>query len=166
MFYRHQKSEAVQPLVQPKLNVGVLSDLPDEAGLAAYLRTFLEIWNAELTPESEFTWALMSPPSHAPLLAVRFTTRYKNGRPTAKVDVPDRASWSGVLADLQEQALIPAGTSRIFIDTFFRYISDREILFIKRNERRFWTRTAAREDAESALAHLMNLEDVGPGGKR
>jgi hypothetical protein len=52
----------------------------------------------------------------------------------------------------------------MFIDTFFRYVSDREILFIKRNERRFWTCTAAREDAESSLTHLMNLEEGVPGG--
>ena len=107
----------------------------------------------------------MSPPSHAPLLAVRFTTRYKNGRPVKRLEAPDSASWASVLADLQKHALVP-GTARIFVDTFFRYVSDREILFIKRNERRFWTRTAAREDAESALAHLMNLEDIGPGGKQ
>jgi hypothetical protein len=59
--------------------------------------------------------------------------------------------------------LVPAGTSRIFIDTFFRYVSDREILFVKRNERRFWTRTAAREDAESAVTYLMNQEEGVPG---
>jgi hypothetical protein len=70
------------------------------------------------------------------------------------------------LAHLHQHSLVHAGTSRIFIDTFFRHVSDREILFIKRNERRFWTRTAAREDAESALTHLMNLEDVIPGGRQ
>jgi hypothetical protein len=57
-------------------------------------------------------------------------------------------------------------SSRIFIDTFFRAVSEHEILFIKRNERRFWTRTAAREDAESALTQLINLEDVAQDGKR
>jgi hypothetical protein len=45
-------------------------------------------------------------------------------------------------------------------------VTDREILFIKRNERRFWTSTAAREDAESALTHLMNVEDALSGEKR
>ena len=108
----------------------------------------------------------MSPPSHAPLLAVRFTTRYKNGRTAKRVEAPDVASWSSVLAQLQKHSLVPAGASRIFIDTFFRYISDREILFIKRNEQRFWTRSAAREDAESALTYLMNLEDTGRGDRQ
>jgi hypothetical protein len=74
--------------------------------------------------------------------------------------------WRNLLAKLEKDSLVPAGSSRIFIDTFFRHVSNHEILFIKRNERRFWTRTAAREDAESALTRLMNLEEVAPGGCR
>jgi len=70
------------------------------------------------------------------------------------------------LAHLQQHSLVHEGASRIFLDTFFRHVGDRQILFIKRNERRFWTRTAAREDAESALTHLMSLEDVVSGDKR
>jgi len=166
MFYRHQKSEAVQPAPRPDLSAGVLSDLHGDAGLTAYLRTFLEIWNAELAPDGEFSWSVMSPPSDAPLLAVRFRTRYKNDRAPTLVEAHDSTSWAGVLADLQKHALVPVGMSRVFVDTFFRYISDREILFIKRNERRFWTRSAAREDAESALTHLMNLEDLAAGERQ
>jgi len=36
---------------------------------------------------------------------------------------------------------------RIFIDTFFRYVSDRRSCLSRRNEGRFWTRSAGREDA-------------------
>lgn len=83
-----------------------------------------------------------------------------------EIRLSDPATWSGVLTHLPQHSLVHAGSSRIFIDTFFRYVSDREILFIKRNERRFWTRTAAREDAESALTHVMNLEESAPGEGR
>ena len=163
LFYEHQKGSALREVNLPTNRSGLLSDLPeeDEDNLVPYLRVFLEIWNAELAPDGEFSWSVMSPPSSAPLLAVRFTTRYKNAPKDAQ-DSNDDASWSNVLASLQEHALIPTGTSRIFIDTFFRYFGDREILFIKRNERRFWTRTASREDAESALTHLMNREASVP----
>jgi hypothetical protein len=57
---------------------------------------------------------------------------------------------------LQKNARTHLDSSRIFVDSFFRYVSETEILFIKRNEQRFWTRTAAREDAEAALTFLMN----------
>lgn len=167
MFYRHQKSEAVKEVVRPKRSTGVLDDLGQADGiLTTYLRTFLQFWNNELAPDGEFAWRILSPPSGAPLLAVCFSSRYKKDQPPTGLPENQAEAWTEVLARLQQHSLVPAGTSRIFIDTFFRYVSDREILFIKRNERRFWTRTAAREDAESALTHLMNSEEVIQGVKQ
>jgi hypothetical protein len=164
LFYQHHKGKALQEVIQPARSFGTLSDLsPRDEGMPAYLRTFLEAWNSELAPNGEFAWRVLSPPSHAPLLAVSFTTRYRNHPLPIESRGHDPAGWSGLLANLNQDSLVHAATSRIFVDTFFRYVSDREILFIKRNERRFWTRTAAREDAESALTHLMNLEDGAPG---
>jgi hypothetical protein len=166
LFYRHQKSNALQETVRPTQSFGSLSDVAQaDDGLAAYLRTFLEVWNGELSPDGEFTWNILSPPSRAPLLAVCFTTQYKKN-PLPKPTEDDANAWSKLLKGLGKDSLVPANNSRIFIDTFFRHVSDREVLFIKRNERRFWTRTAAREDAESALTHLMNSEDIASGGKR
>jgi hypothetical protein len=167
LFYRHHNGDSLREVVQPRRSVGTLSDLPGaEDGLSAYLRIFIEIWNGELAPDGELAWRVLSPPSGAPLLAVSFMTRYRQDVPPAAMSDTNAEAWSRVLARLQEDSLVHGGSSRIFIDTFFRYIGDREILFIKRNERRFWTRTAAREDAESALAYLMNADDDGSGGER
>lgn len=159
LFYRHQKSSAAQPVIQPTHNTGTLTDLSEaDEGLAAYLRTFLESWNDELEPDGEFSWQILSPPSNAPLLAVRFTTRYKKD-PLPKLANKPAKAWHDLLAKLEKESRVHAGSPQVFTDTFFRFVSDREIFFIKRNERRFWTRTAAREDAESALTHLINLEE-------
>jgi hypothetical protein len=159
LFYRHQNSDALAKVIQPAQNIGILTDVAkDENGLAAYLHTFLEVWNDELAPDGEFIWQILSPPSGAPLLAVRFTTRYKQDPLPKRTDQPIKA-WHELLAKLEKDSRVPVGSPQVFTDTFFRYVSDREIFFIKRNERRFWTRTAAREDAESALTHLMNLEE-------
>lgn len=159
LFYRHQTSSAVKEVVRPAKSAGVLDNLGnDNDGLTAYLRTFLEIWNKELGPEGEFSWRIMSPPSNAPLLAVCFSTHYRRDA-LPDVHQEEGAAWRGLLKHLDANSRVRAGSARIFIDTFFRYVSNREIVFIKRNERRFWTRTAAREDAESALTHLMNLEE-------
>jgi hypothetical protein len=166
LFYCHQKSDAVREVVEPQCRSGVLTDLgQDEDGLALYLRAFLEVWNNELGPDGEFGWRIYSPPSKAPLLAVCFTTRYKKD-PLPKSSGNEAEAWHKLLAKLARNSLTRADASRIYIDTFFRHVTDREILFIKRNERRFWTSTAAREDAESALTHLMNLEEAVSGGKR
>ena len=167
LFYQHRNGESLSEVLQPTREFGRLSDLSQaEDGLTAYLRTFLEIWNAELAPDGELAWRVLSPPSGAPLLAVSFTTCYKRDEPPAGLSDTNVEAWSNAIARLQQDSLVPGGSSRVFIDTFYRYVGDREILFIKRNERRFWTRTAAREDAESALTHLMTVEDVGSGGER
>jgi hypothetical protein len=166
LFYRHQTSNALQEIVRPTQSFGTLSDVAQaDDGLAAYLRTFLEVWNSELSPDGELAWHILSPPSRAPLLAVCFTTQYKKN-PLPKPTEDDAEAWNNLLKRLDKDSVVHANSSRIFIDTFFRHVSDHEVLFIKRNERRFWTRTAAREDAESALTHLMNLEDIAAGGKR
>jgi hypothetical protein len=166
LFYRHQRSEALHPVVRPETGFGTLTDVAQaDGGLAGYLRTFLEVWNEELAPDGEFAWRVLSPPSRAPLLAVHFATRYKKD-PLLKAAADDANAWQELLTKLQEDSLLEAGSSRIFIDTFFQYVADDEILFIKRDEQRFWTHTAAREDAESALTRLMNVEEAMPGGKR
>jgi type I restriction-modification system DNA methylase subunit len=162
LFYRNQKSPALQRVATPSLNLGTISDLSKtKKGLSEYLEVFSEAWNRELAPDGELTWQTMSPPFGAPLLAVCFTTRYKNSAPPATSEVL-MESWNDLLAMLDENSKVHAKSSRIYIDSFFRYVSlsDRKILFIKRNEQRFWTRTAAREDVESTLTHLMNMENV------
>jgi hypothetical protein len=166
LFYRNQKSSALREVVRPEHNLGTLADVSQSKdGLSAYLRIFLEAWNSELGPDGEFVWRVLSPPSRAPLLAVSFETHYKK-EPLPKVAVDEMKAWHEVLARLNQSSRVHSNSSRIFIDTFFRHVSEREILFIKRNEQRFWTRSAAREDAESALTYLMNLEDVAWVGKR
>ncbi|HEY6251246.1 MAG TPA: N-6 DNA methylase [Candidatus Angelobacter sp.] len=160
LFYRNQKSDALQEVVRPDRGAGTIKDVSQaQDGLSGYLRIFLEKWNAEIAPDGEFIWRVLSPPSRAPLLAVSFITHYKD-EPLPKINGDEAHAWHNALATLAESSQIPANSSRIFIDTFFRHVSDREIIFIKRNEQRFWTRTAAREDAESALTYLMNREDI------
>jgi hypothetical protein len=113
------------------------------------------MWNAELDTDSEFHWRVLSPPSGAPLIAISFTARYKND-PVSNDSASDAQSWREILTTLDRVSINQIERSRIYIDSFFRYVTETEILFIKRNEQRFWTRTAAREDAESALTFLMN----------
>jgi hypothetical protein len=165
LFYRSQKSSALRAVVRPERNVGTLAEVSQSKnGLSAYLRIFLKSWNTELAPDGEFVWRVLSPPSGAPLLAVSFATHEKN-EPLPKVTEDEAEAWHKVLAKLEQPSRVHANSSRIFIDTFFRHVSEREILFIKRNEQRFWTRTAAREDVESTLTYLMNQDDVALGSE-
>ncbi len=164
LFYRNQKSDALRTVTLPPRNFGSLPELSGEpGGLSAYLKCFLERWKIELAVDEDLGWRVLSPPSGAPLLGVAFEPRNTYATPFGERN-NEQETWRALLARLATLSRIPADTSRFFIDTFFRYVSDREILFIKRNEQRFWTRTAAREDVESVLTHLMNREEVTFGG--
>jgi Eco57I restriction-modification methylase len=164
LFYRNHRSEALREVICPEQTSGRLADLRGcETGLSGYLRIFLENWNTELTNDGDLLWRVLSPPSRAPLLAVSFAMQEDDAPPPAN---DGRSEWSAVLNRLARFSLTQASSSRIYVDTFFRYVSEREILFIKRNEQRFWTHTAAREDAESAITYLMNLEHVRSGHLR
>ena len=158
LFYQNQNSKAVSKVALPDRSVGTLADVSNaEAGLPAYLRVFLESWKREVGADGELAWRVLSPPSRAPLLAVSFAIYDKNA---LLPNDGDKEDWRNVLAKLERSSQIPAGGSRIFIDTFFRYVGDQELLYVKRNEQRFWSRTAAREDVGSTLAYLMNQEDA------
>jgi hypothetical protein len=160
LFYRKENSEALRTVDRPQQDAGTVATLKQTGdGLPSYLRTFLKIWNAELEADSEFHWHVLSPPSGAPLIAVSFTAHYKSDA-ASRLNSDEAQAWREVLATLDRVSLSPVERSRIFVDSFFRYVSDTEILFIKRNERRFWSRTAAREDAESALTFLMNNQSA------
>ena len=161
LLYRNQDSEAVGEVARPGRSVGTLADVSSaKTGLAAYLRIFLESWMREFGNDGDLVWRVLSPPSRAPLLAVSFARGDKRYRLS---DEGDNEDWRAALAKLERSSQLPAGGSRIFIDTFFRYVGDQELLFVKRNEQRFWSRTAAREDAGSTLTYLMYQEDEALG---
>ena len=162
LFYRNQESEAVAEVTRPDRDIGTLADVtladvaPSTGGLSAYIRTFLECWKPVLDADIDLVWQVISPPSGAPLLAVAFTIQDNNGIP---VIAEVKEDWSDVLARLEHSSKTSSGSSRIMVDTFFRYVGDQEFLFVKRNEQRFWTLTAAREDAESVMTFLMNRKN-------
>ena len=55
--------------------------------------------------------------------------------------------------------LVPYNSHQIYLDGLVRSVSDTEIIIIKRNERRFWTRSMAREDAEATMLQIINLQE-------
>lgn len=157
-FYQANKSNAVKP-INNKNTHGLIKDLPQnrsqEKGLEGYLYAFLDFWNDELEPDGEFNWTIISPPNN-PMLAVIFTTQNKGELlPELQNDI---TAWNAVL-DRCGKALKREISRNIYIDGMVRSVSDTEIIIIKRNERRLWTRTAAREDAEATLVQAMTLQD-------
>ena len=154
LFYRNQESEAVAEVTRPEPDIGTFSDVAEPRDdLSGYLYTFLKSWKSELETEDDLVWQIISPPSRAPLLAISFAFGGKGRIPT---NGGDKQEWNYVLTRLAQSSRTPLGSSRILIDTYFRYVGEQELLFVKRNERRFWTRSAAREDVESTIAFLLS----------
>jgi hypothetical protein len=158
-FYQANKSNAVKPVINTNKTHGLIKDLPQnrsqEKGLEGYLYAFLDFWNDELEPDGEFNWTIINPANN-PMLAVIFTTQNKGELlPELQNDI---TAWDAVL-NRCGKALKCEISRNIYIEGMVRSVSDTEIIIIKRNERRLWTRTAAREDAEATLAQAIRLQE-------
>ena len=157
-LYRGQSSSAVKPVLTAMKGSGVEADVADaQSGIGAYLKTFLQIWNKDLESDTELLWCLLSPGSQSPLLAVLFAAQ---GKATQLAQPNPNDDWAKVLTLLDKYSLQTAGSRRIYTDSFVRLVGEDEILLIKRNEARFWTRSAAREDAEATQLQAMNLQEA------
>lgn len=67
---------------------------------------------------------------------------------------PKERSWDYIFEEIGKALSKPMGTSQIVLDGIVHAISD-DAIIIKRNEKRFWTRSLAREDATSTLCKRM-----------
>jgi hypothetical protein len=170
-FYNHTKSEAVKPVDKehPPQVQGFYEDIPfvrePQKGLEGYLYVFLQIWNRELEPDGEFCWRIVCPERNSSMLAVIFSTQEK-GEPLPEISNSDEQEWLEILQKLgndENGLLVPYNSKQIYIDGLVRALTDTDIIIIKRNERRLWTRSMAREDAEATLLQAINLQEAMEG---
>jgi type I restriction-modification system DNA methylase subunit len=64
---------------------------------------------------------------------------------------PKDKLWGSILSQIGENMAIPFGSSKILLEGIVQIITDKSIIIIKRNEKRFWTKSLAYEDAESVM---------------
>jgi hypothetical protein len=168
-YYNHINSKAVKPVESyPQQNQGLLNDInknrQTQKGLEGYLQAFLDIWNRELEPDGEFSWQIIRPQFQGlenPMLAVIFSTQEYGEKPQP-VSQSEQKQWIEIIDQLARQEnglLVPYNSHQIYLDGLVRSVSDTEIIIIKRNERRFWTRSMAREDAEATMLQIINLQE-------
>lgn len=170
LFYKHVSSDAVKPVDLPLSGVyfGTADALPSarskQKGLQGYLRVFLEAWNPEFGQDGEFRWHVVRAAQDAPLLGVVFSTQHK-GSPLPPPAETNEQAWEQLLARLADAAVTPWHSSRIYIDGLVRSVSDTECIIVKRDERRMWTRSMAREDAEATLLQACLLQQSRQGAR-
>ena len=123
----------------------------DLSWIENYTHNFCLRWNAYLGSDEEMR-AEMHIGAHDNMLAVEFYVADKGG--SFDLKVKDK-SWGSVLDQIGEVLPQPMGVSKIILDGFVHVVSDSGIILIKRNEKRFWTRSLAREDADATICKRM-----------
>lgn len=163
LFYRHSRSDAVKRLQLPCDSMrGVASDIASLGGdneLAGYLSAFVSLWNQQLAPDGEFIWQIVRPGTAAPMIAVVLETAETGGSHAQLVADANQHDWAYLMRKLDDVSVQHDGSRRIFIDGVVRIVSETEIIVIKRNERRLWTGSMAREDAEATIKQAMKLHE-------
>jgi type I restriction-modification system DNA methylase subunit len=123
----------------------------DLSWIDSYSRIFARRWNAYLDNNLEMR-SEIHVGAHGNMVAIEFYPADKTDQLNLNTQ---NKSWEQLLDQLNSTLLQTIGTSQILIEGVIHFISDDSIIIIKRNEKRFWTRSLAREDAEVTLCKRM-----------
>ena len=123
-----------------------------------YIDVFVRRWNAFLDEGTEMR-AQVHLDKYDTMIAVEFF-------PADKDDLWDLYNsdftWKDILFEIGENILQQISISQVMLDGIIHIVSDASILIIKRNEKRFWTRSLAREDADVTLhKYMCSLTEEG-----
>ena len=150
-FYSPDKSNGVQAI-----NIETKGDLK---WMRSYAEIFAKCWKLYIE-EDEAIRAKIHTGASGTMLAVEFYLTDKAEKWDLK---PTYGSWDQILDKFGVSTVRQLGRSQIILEGLVYYVSDESIIIIKRNEKRFWTRSLAREDAESTLTKRM-LQDTSNNG--
>ncbi len=162
LLYHGMESVAVKPLSWPggTPRYGRMADLSNGQGdteLGHYLRTYLALWEPHLNDQNgSLRWRVVQPSAESPMMAAIFQTESR-GDELPPPSTSDDQAWQYALVKAKEYAWQSAGAQRIFIDGMVRIVTETDMVIIKRNERRLWTPSAARDDAEATMLLAMQL---------
>jgi len=123
----------------------------DLSWIENYIHIFCLRWNAYLGSDEEMRGEVHIG-AHENMLAVEFYVAEKGDSYDLKLK---DNSWGSILDQVGEVLPQPMGVSQIILDGFVHVVSDSGIILIKRNEKRFWTRSLAREDADAIICKRM-----------
>lgn len=123
----------------------------DPSWVENYIHIFCLRWNAYLGNDEEMRGEVHIG-AHDNMLAVEFYVADKGDPYDLKVK---DNSWGSILEQLGKVLPQPMRISQIILDGFVNVISESGIILIKRNEKRFWTRSLAREDADATICKRM-----------
>lgn len=71
--------------------------------------------------------------------------------------IPQKDTWAYLLTQIKNNSFRNAGATNVFFENIVHSVSRNSIIVIKKNSLRFWTKSMAREDAETTLCKLMSI---------
>jgi hypothetical protein len=86
------------------------------------------------------------------------TTQWKESA-LPEIERSDDEEWQQVLVPCAKTLQQPISRD-VYLDGIVRAVTDTDIFIIKRDERRLWTPSMAREDAEATLLQAMYLQEA------
>jgi type I restriction-modification system DNA methylase subunit len=151
---------SVLPVEVGRAAFGTFQSLPahrkKQKGLEGYLYIFLKSWNPEVEEGKELSWQIIRHPAVS-MIAVVFTLQNKGQKTNPLNSTDEQTEWQKTLRRLEKETRIPYSTT-IYIEGIVRVVTKNQIIIIKRNEERLWTRSAAYEDVEATLLQAMEEE--------
>ncbi len=129
---------------------------PSKNDLTEYSVSFLEIWNDRLLNQQLELEANIYAPHHGLVCGVSFELKDLGTAKSFNV-LTEEAEWQRWFRRLSK-SITKEYSSRIYTDRTIKELTDSSILIIKRSERRFWTKSQARQDAKELLTQVFKLE--------
>ncbi len=143
---------------QGRLSDGMrLEALPSP--LSDYVQVFVNRWNRELSDTASLTWQIVASDG-SPLIAAIFRAVESSPRLESEsfdAGMLELEKWISTLGTLSNN--MPSDMGRtITTEGVIRVVGSDYFVIVKRNERRLWSASAAREDFEATLLGAMRLE--------
>jgi hypothetical protein len=123
----------------------------DYSWIEKYVHIFCRRWNPYLGDDEEMR-AEVHIGAHGNMVAVEF---FPSDAGDSWNLEPRDGTWGDILEQIGKTLPQPMGTSQVLLDGLVHIVSDTGIIIIKRNVKRFWTRSLAREDADAAICKHM-----------
>ena len=154
-FYNHSDSYGMQQAVEYSEQLALFSsELQNEKYLEPYVDVFLSIWNPALEKEKEFFTQMIHSPDFE-MIGIIFSAKKKSE--SDLITEPNLLEWKDQLDELSKEMLHPF-SKRVFIEGIIRIVTTNQIVIIKRNHKRLWSKSMAQEDAQATIMQAMQKD--------
>ncbi len=141
-FYEGINAQAVKP--------------PSVDWLEDYQSTFLDIWRDRLATKGKELETIIFTPQSGLLVGMTFEL-VDLGTAQVYAPITDNTVWRQQLRRLSH-TLLKEHSPQIYIDRTIKELTDSSMFIVKRAERRLWTKSMARQDAQELLTEVFRLE--------